>query len=47
MTHEIRDMHALETDLTNARELTLDEWDARPWYHRVAERVVHPLGPLL
>lgn len=36
-----------ETDLTNARELTLDEWDARPWYHRVAERVVHPLGPLL
>lgn len=36
-----------ETDLTNSRELTLAEWETRPWYQRVVERVVHPLAPLL
>jgi len=32
------------SDLTNSRELTLEEWAARPWYQRVVERLVHPLA---
>jgi cardiolipin synthase len=34
-------------DLTNARELTLDRWAARPTLNKVGERLVSPLAPLL
>jgi cardiolipin synthase len=34
-------------DLTNARELTLDEWERRPVLKKVAELVLSPLRPLL
>ncbi|MCL1870476.1 MAG: phospholipase D-like domain-containing protein [Promicromonosporaceae bacterium] len=34
-------------DLTNARELTRDDWEARPTLNKVGERLVSPLGPLL
>jgi cardiolipin synthase len=33
-----------ESDKANARELTLTSWQARPWYARVGERVLAPLG---
>lgn len=36
-----------EHDLTNARELTLDMWERRPWYARLSELVLSPLRPLL
>jgi cardiolipin synthase len=35
------------SDLSNARELTLDEWESRPVFKRVVERVVRPMAPLL
>ncbi|WP_328742761.1 phospholipase D-like domain-containing protein [Flavimobilis rhizosphaerae] len=35
------------TDLTNCRQLTLDEWSVRPWYSRLGERILAPLRPLL
>ena len=31
-----------EQDKANARELTLDEWEARPWYAKVSERILAP-----
>ncbi|QDB78680.1 phosphatidylserine/phosphatidylglycerophosphate/cardiolipin synthase family protein [Georgenia sp. 311] len=31
------------TDLTNARLLTLEEWESRPFLNRVGERLLHPL----
>lgn len=34
-------------DLTNCRELTLDEWVGRPWMMKFSELVLRPLGPLL
>jgi len=34
-------------DLTNARELTLDDWELRPALNKVGERVLSPLRPLL
>ena len=34
-------------DLTNARELTGDEWESRPTLNKVGERLVSPLAPLL
>lgn len=34
-------------DLTNARELTAEEWGRRPAFRRVVERAVRPLAPLL
>ena len=34
-------------DLTNARELTREQWDARPALNKVGERLVSPLAPLL
>ena len=36
-----------ETDLTNAFELTLEEWNSRPWYVRASEAILWPLRPLL
>lgn len=35
------------TDLSNCRELTLDDWRARPAYARLAETIIKPLRPLL
>ncbi|GAA4416333.1 phospholipase D-like domain-containing protein [Georgenia halophila] len=35
------------TDLTNCRQLTLEEWERRGLLARVAERLLKPLGPLL
>jgi cardiolipin synthase len=35
------------TDLTNARELTLAEWEQRPLLARIGESILRPLGPLL
>lgn len=35
------------TDLTSARELTLDEWEGRSVWNIIGERAVAPLGPLL
>jgi cardiolipin synthase len=31
-----------EQDKANARELTLEEWEARPWYAKVSERILAP-----
>ena len=43
--------HAMEgvfaTDLTNAVELTLEEWRSRPWWKTAVERLLAPLSPLL
>jgi len=36
-----------ERDLTNARELTLDEWEERGVFSRMAEWILEPLHPLL
>ncbi|MGM0385040.1 MAG: phospholipase D-like domain-containing protein [Actinomycetota bacterium] len=35
------------SDLGNARELTREEWEARPAYKRVVEQVLRPVAPLL
>jgi cardiolipin synthase len=32
-----------ETDKTNAFELTLEKWSARPWYVKTSERIIKPL----
>ncbi len=34
-------------DLSNAKELTLAEWERRPWYTRAGELILSPLWPLL
>ena len=34
-------------DLTNARQLTLDQWEERPVVNRVIERLLRPLGSVL
>lgn len=34
-------------DITNARELTLEEWRARPWLAKLGETILVPLRPLL
>ena len=34
-------------DLSNAKELTLAEWERRPWYSRAGELILSPLWPLL
>lgn len=36
-----------ESDKTNAVELTLDEWTARPWYAKAAEHILAPLRVLV
>jgi cardiolipin synthase len=36
-----------EIDLTNAFELTLDEWGRRAWYIWLSEKILSPLRPLL
>ncbi|RPF25719.1 phospholipase D-like domain-containing protein [Georgenia muralis] len=36
-----------EVDMTNARRLTVEEWEARGRVSRVLERILKPLGPLL
>ncbi len=35
------------TDLTNAVEVTRDQWEQRPWYGRVSQLILRPLRPLL
>jgi cardiolipin synthase len=39
--------HIFARDLTNARELTLDQWNGRPLLAKVGETVLLPLRPLL
>jgi cardiolipin synthase len=39
--------HVFAMDLGNSRELTLADWERRPAYQKVGERLVAPLGPLL
>ncbi|WP_434081614.1 phospholipase D-like domain-containing protein [Sanguibacter sp. Z1732] len=34
-------------DLTNCRQLTAEEWNARSLGHRVLERLIRPFSPLL
>jgi cardiolipin synthase len=36
-----------EIDLTNAFELTLEQWNRRPWYIWTSEKILSPLRPLL
>jgi cardiolipin synthase len=36
-----------ESDKTNAFELTLDQWRARPWYVKSSERIIKPLRVVL
>ena len=36
-----------EVDLTNAHELTPDEWEKREWHRKFTEAVLAPLRPLL
>jgi cardiolipin synthase len=43
-----RQMEAIfASDRTNAAELTLQEWAARPWYVQVSERLLAPLRGIL
>lgn len=35
------------TDLTNCRQLTAEEWNARPLANRILERLIRPFSPLL
>ena len=42
---EMRDV--FEDDLVKAEQLTLAEWDSRPWVARAYEAILRPLGPLL
>lgn len=35
------------SDLTNARELTRDEWESRPTWKRAVEKILRPMAPLL
>lgn len=39
--------HVFEIDLSNAFELTLERWLARPWYAKASELILSPLWPLL
>ncbi|MGZ3602568.1 MAG: phospholipase D-like domain-containing protein [Ktedonobacterales bacterium] len=36
-----------ESDKTNAFELTLEQWNARPWYVKASERIIKPLRFML
>ncbi len=36
-----------EADKTNAFELTMEQWNARPWYVKASERVIKPLRIVL
>ena len=36
-----------ESDKTNAFELTLEQWSARPWYVKASERIIKPLRFML
>jgi cardiolipin synthase len=36
-----------EADKTNAFELTLEQWGARPWYVKASERIIKPLRVVL
>ncbi len=36
-----------ETDMSNCRQLSLEEWEARPFLNRVGEFLLAPLSPLL
>jgi len=36
-----------DDDLLKARQLTLEEWDRRPWVSRAYEAILRPLAPLL
>jgi cardiolipin synthase len=35
------------TDVSNTHELTLEEWERRPFYVKLGERILSPLWPLL
>jgi cardiolipin synthase len=32
-----------EADKSNAFELKLEQWNSRPWYVKVTERIIKPL----
>jgi phosphatidylserine/phosphatidylglycerophosphate/cardiolipin synthase-like enzyme len=34
-------------DTADQFELTLEQWERRPWYHKVSERILAPLRFLL
>ncbi len=34
-------------DLSNCREITLEEWSRRPWYHKIIQSVMRLFAPLL
>jgi len=34
-------------DISNSLELTLDEWEKRPWYAVMSERILSPLRTIL
>jgi cardiolipin synthase len=36
-----------EADKTNAFELTLEQWQSRPWYVKASERIIKPLRVVL
>jgi hypothetical protein len=36
-----------ESDKANATQLTLEKWAARPWYAKVGEQVLAPLGVVM
>jgi cardiolipin synthase A/B len=41
LAHQMEEM--FKCDLTNAFEITLDQWLRRPWYSKLGERVLSPL----
>jgi cardiolipin synthase len=43
-----RQMRTLfELDTSNTFELTLEEWNSRPWYTKLSERILAPLRILM
>jgi hypothetical protein len=41
-------MSALFAEDTAERfELTLEQWESRPWYHKLSERILAPLRVLM
>lgn len=34
-------------DLKECKEITLDDWSRRPWYHKIIQAVMRLFAPLL
>jgi cardiolipin synthase len=39
--------HYFREDLTNSREITLEEWEKREWIKKFQESIAHIFSPML